>query len=199
MLFRSPDYPKYAVWPDAYYITTNESSPANYAIDRAQMLAGSPATSQRFTAPALSGFGFQALTPADLDGATLPPGGTPGIFMRHRDTEAVRTRLQRFVDAVTDPDHGLHHLVAWKLVEPGAETKNLAFRLWAAGGWEPGQPCAVQVWSPEGRLVSTFDFDSPPPAWLPEPPAPDASGYRDRKSTRLNSSHSQQSRMPSSA
>jgi hypothetical protein len=83
-----PDYPKYAVWPDAYYISTNESSPAVYALDRAQMLAGNAATSQRFTAPDLSGFGFQALTPGDLDGATSPPAGAPGYFMRHRDTEA---------------------------------------------------------------------------------------------------------------
>ncbi|MCB0239028.1 MAG: hypothetical protein KDH08_10355, partial [Anaerolineae bacterium] len=30
---------------------------------------------------------FQALTPADLDGPTAPPSGSPGIFMRHRDTE----------------------------------------------------------------------------------------------------------------
>src|SRR5690606_34255408 len=33
-----PDYPKYGVWPDAYYVTTNESSPAIYALDRARML-----------------------------------------------------------------------------------------------------------------------------------------------------------------
>lgn len=82
-----PDYPKYGVWPDAYYVTTNESSPSQYAFDRAAMLAGNPATSQRFTAPSLSGFGFQAMTPADLDGAMPPPAGAPGYILRHRDTE----------------------------------------------------------------------------------------------------------------
>ena len=83
-----PDYPKYAVWRDAYYVSTNESGgPAVYALDRTRMLSGLSATFQRRTAPALSGFGFQALTPADLDGATLPPSGAPGLFMRHRDTE----------------------------------------------------------------------------------------------------------------
>ncbi|MEI2688239.1 MAG: hypothetical protein V9H69_00430 [Anaerolineae bacterium] len=82
-----PDYPKYGVWPDAYYATTNESSPAMYAFDRAKMLAGLPATSQRFIAPDLAGFGFQALTPADLDGMTPPPAGTPNYIMRHVDTE----------------------------------------------------------------------------------------------------------------
>ena len=29
-----PDYPKFGVWPDAWYATTNESSPAVYAFDR---------------------------------------------------------------------------------------------------------------------------------------------------------------------
>lgn len=83
-----PDYPKYSVWPDAYYVTTNESGgPAAYALDRSRMLSGLSATFQRRTAPSLSGFGFQALTPADVDGATAPPSGTPGLFMRHRDTE----------------------------------------------------------------------------------------------------------------
>ena len=58
-----PDYPKYGVWPDAYYATANENSPSIMALDRTRMLAGLSATFQRFTATALSGFGFQALTP----------------------------------------------------------------------------------------------------------------------------------------
>ncbi len=82
-----PDYPKYAVWPDAYYVSSNENNPAAYALDRSQMLLGLPATSQRFTAPSLAGFPFQALTPGDLDGSTPPPAGSPGYFMRHRDDE----------------------------------------------------------------------------------------------------------------
>lgn len=82
-----PDYPKYAVWPDAYYVSSNESSPAAYALDRIQMLSGQPATFQRFTAPALAGFPFQALTPSDLDGPAAPPAGSRNYFMRHRDDE----------------------------------------------------------------------------------------------------------------
>jgi hypothetical protein len=83
-----PDYPKYAVWPDAYYVTSNESSPAAYALDRNQMLVGGAATLQRFTATVLAGFPFQALIPSDLDGATPPPAGAPNYFMRHRDDES---------------------------------------------------------------------------------------------------------------
>ena len=83
-----PDYPKYAVWPDAYYISTNEPSPAAYALQRSQMLLGLAASAQLFTAPDLAGFGFQALTPGDLDGPTAPPASSPGLFIRHRDDEA---------------------------------------------------------------------------------------------------------------
>lgn len=83
-----PDYPKYAVWPDAYYVTTNEASPAVYALDRQRMLTGTSATAQRFTVPSLAGFPFQALTPGDLDGTLAPPSGATASFARHRDDEA---------------------------------------------------------------------------------------------------------------
>jgi hypothetical protein len=83
-----PDYPHYAVWPDAYYVGTNEgNAPPAYALDRVRMLAGQPATSQRLTAPGLPGFGFEMLMPADLDGPTAPPAGAPAVFLRHRDDE----------------------------------------------------------------------------------------------------------------
>ena len=82
-----PDYPHYGVWPDAYYVGTNESSPTVYAFDRAKMLSGQSATMQKFTASKLAGFGFQILMPADLDGSTAPPSGAPMVFARHRDDE----------------------------------------------------------------------------------------------------------------
>ncbi len=84
-----PDYPKYGVWSTAYLVTSNENSgPAVYAFDRQKMLNGQAATFQRVTAPALGGFGFQALTPADHDGELAPPVGLPGILMRHNDDES---------------------------------------------------------------------------------------------------------------
>lgn len=87
-----PDYPKYGVWSDAYYVTANESSAAGqrpvYAMDRAKMLAGESAGWVRVNVPSLTGFGFQQLQPAHFTGFNPPPGGAPGIFMRHRDDEA---------------------------------------------------------------------------------------------------------------
>src|SRR5580700_2033564 len=75
-----PDYPKLSVWPDAYYLTTNSFPGGGFftgaetcALDRTKMLAGSAATSVCFQR---GGSDF-SLMPADLDGATPPPAGTP--------------------------------------------------------------------------------------------------------------------------
>ena len=69
------DYPKFGVWPDAYYMTINQFTAGTLqwagqgviAIDRARMLAGQPASIVYFdlssTDPNLAG-----MLPADLDG-----------------------------------------------------------------------------------------------------------------------------------
>jgi hypothetical protein len=88
-----PDYPKYGVWSDAYYLTTNETAPGIYALERQAMLAGKPAEMQFFSISSLTGFGFQALLPADMDGPMAPPSGAPAYMIRHND------------DEVHDPDH----------------------------------------------------------------------------------------------
>ncbi|NUM43460.1 MAG: carboxypeptidase regulatory-like domain-containing protein, partial [Anaerolineales bacterium] len=72
-----PDYPKIGVWPDAYYMGTNSGFPNAYyayAFDRVKMLAGQPATYQAF------GGYPNFMMPADVDGTTPPPAGTPGKF-----------------------------------------------------------------------------------------------------------------------
>ena len=72
-----PDYPKFGVWPDGYYMGTNSGSPNAYyahVFDRVSMLAGDPATSQSF------GGYPNFLMPADIDGPTGPAANTPGIF-----------------------------------------------------------------------------------------------------------------------
>ncbi len=96
-----PDYPHYGLGLDALFFSTNESVPRAYAMDRRAMLAALPATKVVFSAPPLSGFGFQALTPVDADGIVPPPPGAPGIFLRHVDTEAhgspgAQDRLEMF-------------------------------------------------------------------------------------------------------
>ncbi|MGB4860050.1 MAG: hypothetical protein WBP11_12095 [Dokdonella sp.] len=87
-----PDYPKYGVWPNAYYVGANESSVSGQrpflALERAPMLTGAAARFVRVNVPNLPGFGFQMTTPASVTGPDVPPTGAPGIFMRHVDDEA---------------------------------------------------------------------------------------------------------------
>ena len=81
-----PDYLKFAVWPDAYTMTSNESGPSPiYAFDRMAMLAGNPATFQRFTVPDNQTINFQAMTPVGVEGSTAPPVGNSAYFMRMTD------------------------------------------------------------------------------------------------------------------
>jgi signal transduction histidine kinase len=83
--------------------------------------------------------------------------------------------LARAVKTMTDPGRGVARRVAQDLAV-GRGLRHLAFRLWSAADWEPTEPCAVQVWDRDGRLVSAFDFDSPPSKWLPAAPRTDEAG-----------------------
>ncbi len=92
-----PDYPKYGIWNNAYVITSNESSPTVYALNRTNMLGGTAGTAQIFTVPSYGTIGFQALTPVDFDGNTAAPAGTPAYVMRMADdawSGAVQDQLE---------------------------------------------------------------------------------------------------------
>lgn len=75
-----PDYFKISVWPDAYYMSSNETAYSAYALERATMLAGGTARFVRFTGE--SNF----VMPADVDGSTPPPAGSPGYFYTFKDS-----------------------------------------------------------------------------------------------------------------
>ena len=74
-----PDYFKIGVWPDAYYLGSNESSYSAYAIARVKMLSGLPASFVRFTGET------NFLMPATVNGSTPPAGGAPGLFYTFKD------------------------------------------------------------------------------------------------------------------
>src|SRR5215204_789848 len=90
------DYPKLAVWPDAYYMAMNVYNPMGtsflgpqpFAFDRARMLAGLPATF--ITTGITSGPSEDTYLPADLDGSILPPAGTPASFIQWPGTGTYR-------------------------------------------------------------------------------------------------------------
>ncbi len=86
-----PDYPKYGVWHDAYYITTNEGGDIPiYVLDRDAMLNGEANVDMQLLGipkfPDASGSAFQVATAADWDGVNSPPPpGSPQYVVRMYD------------------------------------------------------------------------------------------------------------------
>ena len=84
-----PDYPKFGIWPDAYYNSINVypglktfAGAEACAFDRVAMLAGQAANAICFQQSA----SVSSLLPADLDGSTLPPAGAPNYFVGLADS-----------------------------------------------------------------------------------------------------------------
>jgi hypothetical protein len=93
-----PDYPKYGVWSDGYYISTrdfdsndNYVSVGVYALKRDDFVSGNPTPTivymfeDRTNNPWRVGDG---LLPADIDGFELPPVNTPQFFIGTMDDGA---------------------------------------------------------------------------------------------------------------
>ena len=81
-----PDYPRPAIWPDGYYVTTSAGDTVVQkrvcVADRTKMLAGQAATEQ-----CVGKSGVNFLNPADLDGTMLPPSGAPNILLAAGGTQ----------------------------------------------------------------------------------------------------------------
>ena len=79
----TPNTPRLAVWPDAYYASFNVQQPGKAAApmaaayDRINMLAGQPARGPVSFLPAAR----TNLLPSDFDGAQPPAPGEPNIYM----------------------------------------------------------------------------------------------------------------------
>jgi hypothetical protein len=74
-----PDYLKFSIWGDGYYMTSNQGTDKLFVFERSKMLLGQTARSvvANFASGTVSGF-FCPLA-ADADGG-LPPAGTPCPF-----------------------------------------------------------------------------------------------------------------------
>lgn len=99
-----PDYPKWGVWPDGYYMSYNAfkngvtfNGFAACAVDRAAVLAGSAATMQCFK----SGTAYSSALPSDQDGLTPPPAGAPNHFLALGTTTTSLNKWDFHVDFVT--------------------------------------------------------------------------------------------------
>ena len=86
-----PDYPKFSVWTDAYYATTNDfafglsyTGSTVYAFDKAKMIAGNAtATVQKFTLGSTDK--YFTMCPVKLEGTVLPPAGSGGLIAYMQD------------------------------------------------------------------------------------------------------------------
>ena len=85
-----PDYPKFGIWPDGYYMSANSFSSGslnyagtlNVAFERSQMLTGAVAQSVTFNGSGATTWSF---LPADWNGAATPPAGSPNYFLQAHD------------------------------------------------------------------------------------------------------------------
>ena len=101
-----PDYPKFGVWPDGYYMSTYESPNLGvYVFDRANMLLGNAAGFVKTTISSLGAAGVRdtRILPVDVDGPA-PPANTPGLFVRtvdgQQDTANPNDRIEVYEAAV---------------------------------------------------------------------------------------------------
>lgn len=82
-----PDYLKFSVWQDGYYMTSNQSSQKVFAFERNAMLIGTASARsiyKSFNPP--DGGGFFCPMPGDTDGNTgLAPAGTPCPIFSYSD------------------------------------------------------------------------------------------------------------------
>jgi hypothetical protein len=99
------DYPKFGIWPDAYYLSMNEFSNNTtfngvrvYALDRNSMISGGPAHAVGFSIlPANLGDQY-SLVPASFRTGDPPPAGQPEWFMNvNSSSVAGRVETQVFV------------------------------------------------------------------------------------------------------
>jgi hypothetical protein len=81
-----PDYPKYSVWSDGYYMTSNTNTQNVVAFEREKMIVGDPSASMiSLDLPNYqTHYGFRSVLPADADG-DLPPYGTPISLFTFQD------------------------------------------------------------------------------------------------------------------
>jgi len=137
-----PDYPKFGIWPDGYYMTTNNFGTGGagyvgngaYSYDRNAMLAGNP-DAQRisFNVPPGSE-GFITLLPADCDGA-FPPLGTPNYLTYIRTGGTQRLGIYEFHSDWANPANSTFGNLTYLNVTP-----------FTSLGWSNGIP---QLGSPQ--------------------------------------------------
>ena len=145
---RINDFAKFGVWPDGYYMSTEEfigsdfSGSGMFAFDRSKMLVGDRTAAYiYFNRPSSTTARLGNVLPADLDGLRPPPTGAPNIFVGYSATEYGDTQ-----DAV-------------RLFDFHADFANPVNSTFTERSESPLPVAAFDPTSPEGR----FDITQPAP------------------------------------
>lgn len=120
-----PDYPKFGIWQDGYYMSTNNFAAGGggwagngaYSYDRNAMLAGNPDALRISFTLYPGGEGFISLLPADCDG-TFPLAGTPNYFTYIRNDGTQRLGIYEFHSDWVTPSNSTFGNVKYLNVTP---------------------------------------------------------------------------------
>ena len=81
-----PDYPKYSIWSDGYYCTTNTSANNLYVLERDKIIDGDPTASiQGFNAPQMITSGFASAQVLDITNDDHPAAGNATMIYLQDD------------------------------------------------------------------------------------------------------------------
>ena len=80
-----PDYLKFSVWADGYYMTSNQSTQKVFSFDRTAMLAGTAGARSIYVNFSPPKSGFFAPLPGDAADGVLPTYGTPCPIFSYSD------------------------------------------------------------------------------------------------------------------
>jgi len=123
---RFPDYPKFGVWTDGYYLSINQFESGSWhggglcILDREAMLDGDPdATMLLFDI----GSSYGSMQPADADGVNLPPEGSPNYVITLSSTSL------RLLEAHVDWDNTSNSSVDFIGSLPVASYSNSSFSI----------------------------------------------------------------------
>ena len=118
-----PDYMKFGIWRDAYYMGTNTYNGNDiYAFERDVMIAGGDSPQMvQFNNPWRPNSGFHCVLPVDNDGE-FAPEGTPGMFATINDDAWGGSQDQLWIYELdvdwTDPGSSTFNRVQQLNVEP---------------------------------------------------------------------------------
>jgi hypothetical protein len=159
-----PDWPKIATWPDAYYMGADFQDVNNgfqidgivvCAFDRADMLIGATAlTPQCFRDPTTVGgvFTGHSPIPADVDGTTAPPTGSPEYFV------SIQNPVLDGVTTTSDTFNLWQFSVNWS--NPASTTftqHTVTSPVYTPGCYEPVNPTNT-VCVPEPSTATTANY-----------------------------------------